>query len=154
MFHRYRYEAEFYPALSRLPLDLRRKLDVTGIKLSLNDWLTFSFEERRVLCHLPCDSDEEAGVFEKYLDFLTRRYLGRPLENIPPLSLALWHAEAVPEAVREKSAVINNSVTLEHWRRWPSHHRYALYKTALSTSQPEAFEQVLKQLREARIDGD
>ena len=41
MFHRYDYESEFYPSLTRLPLDVRRKLDVTGIKVSLKDWLSF-----------------------------------------------------------------------------------------------------------------
>ena len=63
MFHRYDYEAEFYPSLSRLPLDLRRKLDLSGIKLSLKDWLAISLEERTVLCHLPCDHDEERQAF-------------------------------------------------------------------------------------------
>ena len=63
MFHRYDYEVEFYPSLSRLPLDLRRKLDISGVKLSLKDWLAISLEERTVLCHLPCDYDEERQVF-------------------------------------------------------------------------------------------
>src|SRR5437763_448159 len=63
MFHRFRYEAEYYPNLSRLPIDVRMKLDVTGIKISLNDWLSFSFAERTVLCHLPCSSEEEKAVF-------------------------------------------------------------------------------------------
>jgi len=149
MIHRYRYEAEYYSTLDRLPLDLRRKLDVTGVKLSLKDWLAFSFEERTVLCHLPCDADEEAMVLVNYLAFLMRKYLGKPLEKISALDPALWHADALPEAVREKSAALSSAVTIEQWSRWPSHHRYALYKTALSTSQPEAFEQVLKQLRES-----
>ena len=55
MFHRYDYEAEFYPSLSRLPLDLRRKLDITGFKISLKEWLAWSLEERTALCHLPCE---------------------------------------------------------------------------------------------------
>jgi hypothetical protein len=151
MFHRYHYEAEYYSTLSRLPLDLRRKLDVTGIKLSLKEWLAFSFEERTVLCHLPCDADDEAVAFVNFLDFLARKYLGRPLEKIPALNPALWQAGALPDAVREKSAALGSAVTVDRWRQWPSQQRYALYKTALSTSQPEAFEQVLKQLREAPV---
>jgi len=63
MFHHFRYEAEYYPTLSRLPLDVRMKLDVTGLKISLDDWLSFSFAERTVLCHLPCASDEEKSAF-------------------------------------------------------------------------------------------
>jgi len=146
MFHRYQYEAEFYPTLSRLPLDLRRKLDVTGIKLSLTDWQAFSFEERTVLCHLPCDIDEEAQALSNYVDFLSRKYNGRAIEKIAPLDAVLWQPSAVPQAVIERSAALNHAVTLDCWRHWPSHDRYALYKTAMSKSQPEAFEQVLGQV--------
>ncbi len=146
MFYRYQYEAEFYPTLSRLPLDLRRKLDVTGIKLSLKDWQAFSFEERTVLCHLPCETDEEAQALSNYIDFLSRRYTGKPIEKIAPLDASLWQPSAVPHAVSERSVALNRTVTLDRWRRWPSHDRYALYKTALSKSQPEAFEQLLGQV--------
>jgi hypothetical protein len=146
MFHRYDYEAEFYPALSRLPLDLRRKLDVTGIKLALKDWLAFSFEERSVLCQLPCESDEECQVFTNYLDFLSRKYRGEPIELIEPLDRSLWTSSSVPQAVAEKSAALSRAVALDQWHHWQSHERYALYKTAGSKNQPEAFEQILAQL--------
>lgn len=147
MFHRYDYEAEFYPALSRLPLELRRKLDVTGIKISLNDWLAFSMEERAVLCHLPCDSDDEKQVFVRYVDFLSVKYLGKPTEKTAAVSDDMWSDSAVPYAVLQKCQSLPEPVTLNEWRRWQSHQRYGLYKTALSKNQPEAFEQVLRQLR-------
>ena len=146
MFHRYDYEAEFYPNLSRLPLDLRRKLDITGIKLALKDWLAFSLEERSVLCQLPCESDEECQVLVNYLDFLSRKYRGEPIGMIEPLDRSQWSASSVPQAVSEKSAKLARAVTIDQWRQWQSHHRYALYKTAVSKNQAEAFEQVLSQL--------
>ena len=146
MFHRYQYEAGFYPTLSRLPLDLRRKLDIAGVKLALKDWQTFSFEEKTVLCHLPCELADEIQAFTRYLDFLSRKYCGRPIERITALDSALWDPSAVPQAVGDKSAALKRQITLDEWRRWQAHERYALYKTALSNSQPEAFEQVLAQL--------
>ena len=149
MFHRYDYEAEYYPSLSRLPLDLRHKLDVAGIKISLKDWLAFSFEERTVLCHFPCENDEERQVFTTYLDFLARQYLGKPTGKTEPMDSALWSGSAVPDAVAQNSSSLGLAVTVTAWRSWPSHQRYALYKTAVSKSQPEAFEQVLKQLRKS-----
>jgi len=147
MFHRYDYEAEFYPKLARLPLDVRRKLDVTGVKISLKDWLSFSFEERTVLCHLPCDTDEERQVFTAYLDFLAVKYLGKPSQKTQPMDSAIWSALAVPDEVAQKSEGLNQAVEASEWRHWHSEQRYALYKTATSTSQPEAFEQVVRQLR-------
>ncbi len=147
MFHRYDYEAEYYPSLSRLPLDLRRKLDIAGSKISLKDWLAFCLEERTALCHLPCDNHEERQVFSMYLDFLARKYLGKPAEKTAPMDSELWSESALPEAVAQKSSALGVAVGLAEWSSWPSHHRYALYKSAVSKSQPEAFEQVLNQLR-------
>jgi hypothetical protein len=112
----------------------------------LQDWQALSFEERIVLCHLPCDTDDETGAFTNYLDFLLRKYTGAPIERMAALDRALWNPMAVPKAVAEKSSALNRTVTLDRWRRWTAHERYALYKTAVSKSQPQAFEQVLIQL--------
>lgn len=150
MFHRFRYEAEFYPSLSRIPLDVRRKLDLIGLKLSLKDWLACSFEERAVLCHLPIGSAEEKHAFAAYLDFLCRKYRGEAVERSAVLDCAQWNAAAVPEPVAQKSASCFNTVQLAEWRLWEAHQRYALYKTALSKSQPEAFADILDELRTAK----
>jgi hypothetical protein len=152
MFFRFAYEAEFYPALNRLPLHVRMKLDLTGIKISLNDWLAFSFEERTVLCHLPIETVDERQAFTSYLDFLSRKYRGEPVATTKMMPRWLWDRTRVPEAVAQKSAATSHAVTLAEWSDWQAHQRYALYKTAISKSQPEAFEKVLDELRKAKID--
>jgi len=149
MFHRFSYEAEYYPTLSRLPLHMRMKLDLTGVKISLNDWLSISFAERAVLCHLPCASDEEKAVFTAYLDFLSQKYRGVPVQMTEIMDSALWEQSVVPEPVRQKSAA-SGVVTTSEWLGWQAHQRYALYKTAISKSQPEAFAGVLGELRQKR----
>lgn len=150
MFYRFRYEAEYYPNLSRVPIDVRMKLDVTGVKTSLNDWLSFSFAERTVLCHLPCASDEEKAVFTAYLNFLSQKYRGVPVPRTKIMDNALWERSPVPEPVREKSAESGVVITTSEWLGWQPPQRYALYKTAISKSQPEAFADVLDELRQKR----
>lgn len=150
MFHRFRYEAEFYPSLSRVPLHVRMKLDLAGLKISLKDWLACAVEERAALCHLPAESDEERRVFSAYVDFLCRKYQGSPAALAEKLNGLLWGAEGIPPEVARKSAACLNSVTLSEWRAWGAHERYALYKTAVSKSQPEAFADILDELRSAR----
>ncbi|HXV83865.1 MAG TPA: nitrate reductase associated protein [Candidatus Binatia bacterium] len=148
MFHRYPHESDIYPSLSRIPLHVRMKLDLTGIKISLKDWLAFGMEERAVLCHLPVESEEEKEVFSAYLDCLSRRYCGGPVATTAAVSSSLWDtAHPVPEPVAGKSAPDIPPVTVQEWRRWKSHHRYALYKTALSQSDPAQFFAVLQALR-------
>jgi hypothetical protein len=150
MFFRFAYEAEFYPALNRLPLHVRMKLDLTGIKISLKDWLAFSFEERTVLCHLPIETGDERTTFRSYVDFLSRRYRGEPAAATEVMASALWEQMGVPEPVARKSAATSHAVMLAEWSHWQAHQRYALYKTAISKSQPGAFEQVLDELRKAK----
>lgn len=153
MFHRFQYEAEFYPDLNRLPLHLRMKLDLTGIKLSLRQWLAFSLEERRVLCHLPVSDTEERQAFVDYINFLCQRYNGFPAPRVPPLSPALWSAQdRIPEPVLKKSRDNGRSITLEEWTDWQSHEQYALYKTAVSKDEPEKFVAVLAELRQRRVE--
>jgi hypothetical protein len=147
MFHRFEYEAEFYPTLSRLPLYVRMKLDITGIKLTLKDWLAFSIEERQAICHLPADNAEEQEAFTAYVDFLRRRYHASPAERLPPMSGSLWNPDRVPQPVLDKSHTNGKVVTLQEWRQWKFHERYALYKTAISKSEPETFYAVLNELR-------
>jgi hypothetical protein len=150
MFHRFRYEAEFYPSLSRIPLHVRMKLDLAAVKLSLKDWLACSLEERTALCHLPVDTSEERCVFAAYIDFLCRKYRGTSVERTERLDSALWQASQVPVEVARKSAACFNTITLPEWQRWEPHQRYALYKTAVSKSQPEAFADILNELRSAK----
>lgn len=150
MFHRFRYEAAFYPSLSRIPLHVRMKLDLVGIKISLKDWLAYSFEERAALCHLPAEDAEEQRVFANYIDLLCRRYRDTPVEIAERLDSARWDAGAIPAEVAQKSAACFNTVTITEWQSWEPHQRYALYKTAVSKSQPEAFADVLSELRGAK----
>ena len=154
MFHRFRYEAEFYSSLSRIPLHVRMKLDLTGIKISLKDWLAFDFAERAALCHLPCHSPDEKQAFIGYLDFLSRKYSGVPVVVTNALDSALLDKAQLPEPVRKKNADSLDPVTAQEWFGWKFHERYALYKTATSQSQPDAFAQVLKQLRDQSFDAE
>ena len=147
MFYRFQYEKEFYPKLERLPLHFRMKLDLVGIKLSLKQWLAFHIEERTAICHLPVDHEDEKLVFKDYLNFLSRQYCQAPAQELPPME-PLWEiSDHVPTPVRERSGDNGKAVTLEEWGGWASHQRYALYKTAVSKSEPEKFFAVLDELR-------
>jgi hypothetical protein len=152
MFRRYRHEADIYPSLGRIPLHVRMKLDLTGIKISLKDWLAFSFEERTVLCHLPIDTEEEKRAYSAYLDFLSRQYHGAPAATTAAMSSSLWDvSDRVPTAVAERSAARSAPVKVEEWRSWDYDQRYALYKTAISKSDPEQFSVLLEELRDLKL---
>ena len=149
MFHRYRYESEYYAELNRIPLNLRMKLDLTGVKISLEEWLTLALPERRVLCHLPCDSAAELKAFVGYLNFLSHRYLNRALATTEPLDSARWDSPSVPPAVLARCPE-ERPIDVKEWLQWQSHQRYALFKTATSKSEPDAFTKLLTEFRAQR----
>ena len=147
MFYRFEFEAAFYPTLERIPFHVRMKLDVAGIRLSLNTWRAFGLEERRALCHLPADTDEEREVFTSFLAALAQARAGVEAERCPALDADAWAAAAVPEPVSLRSEGEGVGVTPAEWGSWAGHERYALYKTALSKD-PELFHLALRELRQ------
>jgi hypothetical protein len=149
MFYRYRFESEIYDTLSRIPVHVRMKLDVTGVKISLKGWLAFSLEERTALCHLPVESDEERKAFSRYLDFLSRRYSGEGASVVAPVTDPPWEdLSRIPNSMMERSQEKEQTVTLQEWAGWGLYQRYALYKLSVSKNEPEQFFAALREFRE------
>ncbi|MBI2087874.1 MAG: hypothetical protein HYT78_03915 [Deltaproteobacteria bacterium] len=150
MFYRYRYENEIYPTQSRVPLHVRMKLDLTGLKISLKTWLGFSLEERWALCHLPVDSEEEKQTFISYLDFLCRRYFSTAVTSVPAITDPPWEQLGeIPDSVLAKSRETAQALRPDEWHALNSCQRYALYKLSISKNEPEQFFAVLSEFREA-----
>ncbi|MCZ6563851.1 MAG: nitrate reductase maturation protein NarM [Deltaproteobacteria bacterium] len=148
MFYRYRFESEIYPSLSLIPLHVRMKLDITGVKISLKTWLAFSTEERWVLCHLPVETEEERENFSSYLVFLTCRYVGEDPSRVQAVTKLPWEDSGqIPDSVRAKSDEIDCPVTLEEWSQWNAYQRFALFKLSVSKNEPEKFYQALQEFR-------
>ena len=146
MFYRFEFEAQFYSTLERVPFHVRMKLDLAGVRVSLNTWRAFSLEERRALCHLPADTDEEKAVFSSFLTELAQARAGVEVDRGPGLDPDAWAVAPVPDPVAVRSEGEGVPVTPAEWSRWAGHERYALYKTALSKD-PELFHQALRELR-------
>lgn len=146
MFYRYRFESEIYPEMSRIPLHVRMKLDLTGVKMSLKSWLAFSLDERNALCELPVETDEERSAFTSYADQLSRRYFGEPAALTPPVTNPAWEdQERVPDSVAAKGLEVNRPVSLAEWRAWNPCQRYALIKLSVTKNEPELFIQAIKE---------
>jgi hypothetical protein len=82
------------------------------------------------------------------LSFLSQQHCGAPAKTVPPMDPSLWEIPGrVPAVVLEQSERNGKAVSPEEWMEWASYQRYALYKTAVSRSEPEKFFAVLDQLR-------
>ena len=149
MFYTFHFESEIYRDLALIPLSVRMKLDLVGIKLSLKTWLAFTVEEREVLCHLPAESEAERRAYADYLNGLSERYLGERAAAVPPVTDAPWDDRtSIPEAVAARSRATGAAVTRTEWSGWNRFQRYALAKLAVSKNEPEQFARALREFRE------
>ena len=149
MFYRFRFESETYREMSRLPVHLRMKLDLTGIKISLKDWLAFSYEERLRLCEAPVETGQEKTRFAAIVDSLLERHTGVGAVRVPPLTAAPWEdPRQIPPAMLDKGTARDRPVNPEEWSRWNPCQRYALIKLASSKNEPEKFYEALREFRQ------
>ena len=124
------FESEFVSTLRCIPMAVRLKLDVCGIKLSLRQWSRFTHEDRRRLLALPCMGDAEVEAYRKVLVELVAlraNEVAKPLADPPCLQ---WENPHDPPAV---VAAYATSVGLappstNQWRRLTKLQRFALIK--------------------------
>ncbi|MEZ4406029.1 MAG: nitrate reductase associated protein [Polyangiales bacterium] len=129
MYKRFAFEGDVHASLECVPLTVRRKLDLAGLKISLVGWQTLTRAERLALCHLPVDEDDEVEVYrEVYRSFADRA--GVPLKPLPDAGMSTrpWLAAAPPEAVRARVALLGCEVDLDRWPALDEESRYALLK--------------------------
>jgi len=127
MFRRFDFENEEYATLELIPMSVRRKLDLAGVKLHLNQWQALSRTERLAVCHFPADSSEEREVLAAFLAEAVKRCGGGELSTMTPAPDTAADAGYMPpEVARLISELQLNG---ENWsRRFDPDERYALAK--------------------------
>jgi hypothetical protein len=61
------FESDFVATLRCIPMAVRLKLDLCGIKLSLRQWSRFTRGDRQDLLTTPCGSDAEIAAYRAHL---------------------------------------------------------------------------------------
>lgn len=125
MFRRFDFENEVYATLELVPMSVRRKLDLAGVKLHLNQWQALSRTERLVVCHFPAASSEECEVLAAFLAEAVKRRTSEELSTATPARDA--DADHMPPEVAR--LVSEFQLDGENWsRRFDPDERYALAK--------------------------
>ena len=147
MYKRFEFEGDIHSSLECVPLTVRRKLDLAGIKISLDGWQRFPREERLCLCHLPVESPLEIDVYrEVLLAFCEKRGAAtKPLHD-PAVDSRLWNSATLPPAVRERTEALRASLDDVGWSELDEESRYALLKLADPKRNPEKIEAALVEL--------
>jgi hypothetical protein len=128
--HCFTFERDFVGNWRCIPLCLRRKLDLAGIKLRLNHWLALDQRQRQELVNWPDDPDALTAMGE-HIRTLTAPMADGEARSLPPAVAEPWQrGEEVPQDVRASAAGLGVELQQERWRRLDELERFALCKLA------------------------
>lgn len=129
----FQFEADFVDSLRCIPMQVRYKLDTSGIKLKLSDWNQMTQDERQALLELPCITETDIQSYQNYLQQLILERRGTPAEKLPIESHPAWlESSTVPLSLQEKAQEIGVTLTPQQWANLTPLQRFSLLKLSRS----------------------
>jgi len=146
-YKRFVFEGNVHETLDCVPLTVRRKLDLVGLKISLSGWQTLAREERLALCHLPVDDAGELAVYREIFEGFAAR-AGVPLSPLPndASERTRWNSPRPPAPVQARLDALGCGLEPSRWTSLDEESRYALVKMAEPKRDPRKFAWVLQEL--------
>jgi hypothetical protein len=126
----FRFEADFAQSLRCIPMCVRLKLDLCGIKLTLRQWSRLNVADRRWLTEHPCDSHIEASALRTSLAALIAKRTSETILYIPVEPAPEWSdGERVPAEVQAKARTVGLPIlSQQQWSDLTNLQRFALIK--------------------------
>ncbi|QEY32618.1 nitrate reductase [Synechococcus sp. RSCCF101] len=128
--HCFAFELDFVSGWRCIPLCLRRKLDLAGVKLKLGHWIELPREERQRLV----DWDDSPASLQELRAFLRERtacLADGQARDLPPAKAEPWQQEqTVPDWVRSSASTCGEVIGDQDWQQLTELQRFALCKLA------------------------
>jgi hypothetical protein len=144
MYLRLELEGDLHRTLEFIPLAVRRKLDLAGMKLSLKAWTAMPRAERLAICHLPVDGPGDLDVYREALAAFAERS-GHPVAPLEGGALdgSAWGPARIPDSVAERAPSLSSA----QWSGLPEDARYVLFRLAEPRRAPDKLNAALRELR-------
>jgi len=126
----FQFETDFAGALYCIPMAVRRKLDLCGVKVSLKQWNRFELKERESLVMRSCDTPEQTDAYQHEVAQLLQTRAGDTPQFLDRDAGTEWNnTSAVPERLidycDEREVPAPN---LTQWSTLTELQRFALFK--------------------------
>jgi hypothetical protein len=122
------FEADFAADLRCLPMAVRRKLDLAGVKLKLTHWHGLSGDERRRLVEWP-DNGAALAELRQWLLARSHSLPQGPARSLPVAEGRDWQqGETLPEPLAASCRQLGLAIDPEGWHRLDELERFALVK--------------------------
>lgn len=124
------FEAEFTASLRCIPMIVRYKLDLCGVKLKLIHWHQLSHEQRQWLVSTPCDRPAEKEHYREQLREWVTQSHGAPPNDLEVPDTFVWQVTSeIPDTVQQQlTTVSHHTLTTEKWAALTDLQRFALVK--------------------------
>jgi len=126
----YAFESDFVATLRCIPMAVRFKLDLAGVKLSLRQWSRFTVADRTDLLVAPCASAAEVAAYRGRLVGLIAERANEPAKEIAVDDDPEWaKLDSVPVAIVDFSRLrAVDAPTPAQWRSLTDLRRFTLLK--------------------------
>jgi hypothetical protein len=138
MYLRFAFEGDLHRTLEFIPIAVRRKLDLAGLKLSLAAWNRMSRAEKLAVCHLPVDAEGDLDVYREALT----GFADRAGEPVTPLT----GGAADRASWREVPDRLAGRVDPARWAALPDEARYVLTRLCEPRKSGDKLEEALREL--------
>ncbi|MCE0742782.1 nitrate reductase associated protein [Acetobacter sicerae] len=146
----FNFEMDFADSLRCIPMMVRMKLDLCGVKVSLRQWSRFTREDRAALLARPVENTTQCEMYRAFLvDLIRRRAEEEPVFLPPSPSKAWQEADDIPQSIRLAAASHGvMAPTLHQWNHLSSLQRFALLKLTRPGHENQNFVPALKEFFE------
>ena len=129
-----------------IPMIVRFKMDAAGIKLRLSEWSKFKKEERIELAIKPCQTLDEATLYNNYLTGLIKKRTNAEATVLPINSEPAWaNLEEIPALLLQKAKEFNWEITKQQWSGLTNLQRFALTKLYRPGHENKNFPKAMKE---------
>ncbi|KAB8334498.1 nitrate reductase associated protein [Scytonema tolypothrichoides VB-61278] len=142
----FEFEADFVDSLRCIPMQVRQKLDTSGIKLKLSDWNHLTKDEREVLVELPCSTESEIQTYKEYLENLILQRTGTPAAELPIEPHPAWlDTNNIPINLQDKAREFGVTLSPQQWVELTPLQRFSLIKLSRPGHENQNFPKALKE---------
>jgi hypothetical protein len=136
----FQFESDFVDSLRCIPMYVRYKLDICGIKLKLAEWNQMNQAQRQSLIDLPATTKNEVDSYRQHLQDLVFQNTGQPASELPIEAHPAWmDSEQISTDVEKKIAELGLTMTLTDWQNLTYLQRFALIKLSRSRHENHNF---------------
>jgi hypothetical protein len=145
----FEFEKDFAGAFQCIPMVVRYKLDLSGVKLSLRQWKQFTESDRRDLLAHQCETAPETAQYRERLAVLIAARAGEAPKFLPVETAFAWeNVDAVPEQIIAFAGTLGVApVTLAQWRSLSVIQRFTLMKLSYENHDNVNFIPALKEFQ-------